>query len=126
MRANSSQHTGKRKVFHDDLQGFLILSLLYHLDITLNIDSRRTGETARSEVRLIDGICTGDCLGIPFKGGFFYRKPFIIFIGKGYRANLAALPTACAFGQINKTGFLLYEGSEITDAPLKLFQFRVC
>jgi hypothetical protein len=126
MGANSSQNTGKRKLFHDNLQGFLIFSLLYHLDITLNIDPRGTGEPARSKVCLINGICTGDCLGIPFEGGFFYRKPFIIFIGKDYRTNLAALPTACAFGQINKTGFLLYERSEITDTPLKLFQFRVC
>ena len=67
VRADPAQYARQGEVFHDDLEGRFILPLLYHLDISLNVQSCRAGETAWGIIRLFYRIGPWNGLGIKLK-----------------------------------------------------------
>ncbi len=119
VRADAPQHTGKRQVFHNDLEGFFVLALLDHLDITLDIQTTRTSQPARGLVCLLNGKRSGNGLGVSFEGGFFGRQTFIVFTRKIYRADLGALAAAGAFGKIDIARLLANLGLKMSRFAFK-------
>ena len=125
MRADAAQHAGKRKVFHDDLQGFLVLALLDHLYIALHIQAARTCQTTRRLVCFLNGISAGYGLGVLLESRFFGCQPFVVFARKIYRADRGTLTTAGTFIKINVAGILTNPGFEITGFAFKIQKFTI-
>ena len=125
MRAYASQHPWERKLFHDDFQGLLILSLFDHLDIALDVQSGRARQAAGGVILLFNGIGAGDGLGILFIGGPAGGQTPVEFVGKFDGADLGAIATAGAFGKVDKTGVLLDGSGKATLFALEVNQFRI-
>ena len=81
MRADSPQHTRKGQVFHDDVEGFFVFSLFYHLHITLDIDAGRAGQATGGLAFFLYSKGTGDGLCVFFIGSLSIAHALIIFIG---------------------------------------------
>jgi len=96
------------------------------LDIPLNIEARRTGQTAGSLVGFLNGECTRDCLGIFFVGGFSVAEPLIILTGENDRAGFCAITAAGTLGSINIAGFLGNEGFEVAFRSFDFVNFSAC
>jgi hypothetical protein len=118
--ANTPQHTGKRQVFHYDLQGFLVPALLDHLNVALHIQAARARQTARRFVCLLDGISAGNGLSVLLESGLFGCQTFVIFARQIYRTDCGALTTAGAFIKIYIAGVFTNAGFKI---PRLAFEF---
>ncbi len=120
MGADSAQHTGQRKIFHDDFKGLFVLAHLDHVDIALNIQTAGTGQTAGGFVAFVNGKGAGNGLGILFVGRFFRGQAFLILIGQIYGAHLGALSAARAFVKINIAGVFSNPGFKISRFALQV------
>ncbi len=118
--ADATQYTGQRQVFHDDLQGFLILTLFDHLHVALHIETARAGQPTGGFVGFLDGISAGNGLGVLLEGGFFGTQTFVVFARKIHRTDRGALTTAGTLVKINVAGVLTYPGLEITGLAFKI------
>ena len=70
MGTNPSEYPRQWKVFHDNFEGFFVLAFLYHLDVTLHVESGRAGQTARRGIRFLDSPGAWNCLSIFFERRF--------------------------------------------------------
>jgi hypothetical protein len=118
--ADAPQHTGKRQVFHNDFQGFFILTHFDHLHIALHIQAPRTRQPARGLVCLLNGIGARYGLGVLLESGLFGCQAFVIFARQIYRTNRGTLATAGTFGKVNIARVLMNAGFKI---PRFAFKF---
>jgi hypothetical protein len=103
VRTDPSKNPGKWQIFHDNLQGFFILSPPHHLHIPLNIEARGAGQTAGGLIQLLNGKGTRYGLGISLIGGLSVAQTLIILTGQYYRTYVDAITTGRTFGSINIT-----------------------
>ena len=125
MGTYASQDSRKGKLFHDDLKGFLVLSLFDHLDIALDVQSGRACQAAGGFILLFNGISAGDSLGVLFICGPAGGQTPVEFVGKFDGTDFGAIAAAGAFGKVDKTGVLLDGSGKATFFPLEINQFRI-
>jgi hypothetical protein len=123
MGANPAQHTGQRKILHDDIQSLLVFAHLDHVDIALHVQTAGTCQAAGGLIAFIDGKSTGYGLGILFIRRFFSGEIFLIFIRKINRADLGTFTAAGALGKINVAGLFADAGLEASRFTVQCEQF---
>jgi hypothetical protein len=107
MGADAAKHPGERQIPHYDFNGFPVLALFHHLNVTLNVDMSRACFAARGPILFLYGKCPGNGLGIGFVSGLPGCQPQIIFTGANNRTDLYAIPTSRAGIGVNIAGGLL-------------------
>jgi hypothetical protein len=104
MGAYPSENTGKGEVPHDDLDGLPVFSLLYHLNIALDIQVGRACHSTGRLIQLFYDKAAGNRLRVGLEGGLALGKVQIIFIWSLDRADLGAITAGRAFIPVYITG----------------------
>ena len=125
MGANSPQHAWQRKPLHDQLNGLLVFSMSDKLDITLNIDTRRTGDNTGRPILFIDTECDGNRLRKRSINGLSLTKPLVPFTGHGNRTYANTFTTAGAKVFFHIARFTSDFDRIIADVPRYLSHFAV-
>jgi hypothetical protein len=104
MGADASEHARQRQAFHDKPDGLFVFTLPYELDVTLNIDARRTGGHTGSPVQFLDSERNRNPLRKGSEYGLSFGKAFVKLVRPFHRADQGAFPTARAHAFLDIAG----------------------
>jgi hypothetical protein len=124
MGTDPAQNAWQGQVFHDYLQSFLVFTFTHHLNIGLDIQPGRTGQSTRCLVGLLNGKSAGDRLGVSFISGLAVTKALIIFIREGDRTDFGTIAAGSTLVRVNIAGFLMKGDLKISLRAFKCFNFR--